>query len=50
MIDVPGLADTKLLGRWFVTMCRHEIAGERYLNAMQCIKTYVGPDAKELVQ
>ena len=49
--DIPGLVDTKLLGRWFVTNCRHELRGERYLNAIQCVKTYVGPDAeKELVQ
>ena len=47
--DIPGLVDTKLLGTWFVTNCRHELRGERYLNAIQCVKTYVGPDAaKEL--
>jgi hypothetical protein len=47
--DVPGLVDTKLLGRWFVINCRHELRGERYINAIQCVKTYVGLDAaKEL--
>tara|TARA_R110000824_G_scaffold275518_1_gene464184 strand:- start:160 stop:1674 length:1515 start_codon:yes stop_codon:yes gene_type:complete len=49
-IDMPGFQDTKLLGRWLVTNCRHELIGDRYLNAIQCVKTYVGPDLEGLIQ
>jgi len=38
--------DKKLLGRWLVTVCRHQFVGNSYQNTMQCIKTYVGPGAK----
>ena len=47
---MPGFQDTKLLGRWLVTNCRHELIGDRYLNAIQCVKTYVGPDLEGLIQ
>ena len=47
---LPGWSDAKVLGRWFVTNCRHELTENRYLNVIQCVKTYVGPDAKELIQ
>ena len=38
-------SDKKLLGRWLVTKNRHRFFGDTYNNYIECVKTYVGPDA-----
>ena len=40
-------SDGKILGRWFVTKVHHRFFKDSYQNVMQCVKTYVGPDAPE---
>ena len=39
----PVLSQEKVLGRWFVTKCRHKFTFDSYYNTFQCVKTYIGP-------
>lgn len=41
--DENILADTKLVGRWFMTRVDHYKLGATYRNSLNAVKTYVGP-------
>lgn len=43
--SIGGAADSKLLGRWFVTTLRHRFFKDKYQNVIQCVKPCVGPDS-----
>ena len=38
-------SDSKLLGRWYVTILRHRFFKDKYQNVVQCVKPCVGPDS-----